>query len=245
MTPLRYSFEFLAQLNDEQRQRFERAATVRVVDKGQQVIGQGAGSTDVFFVVEGEFRVLIFSPSGREVAFRVVGPGGFFGELAALDLGRRSATVAAQTKGRLVQIGGGEFKLLLEGSPKASLWVARQLGLQIRALTERIFEFSALNVSNRIRSELLRRAYEAGVKENQARISRIPTHQALAELLITHREAVTREFGALEECGVIARAGREVMIRDVARLSEMLQRASGESVGVGPAQKRAKGRRRN
>lgn len=243
MTP-RYSFEFLSQLNDEQRQRFERAATVRVVEKGQLLIGQGARSTDVFFVLEGECRVLIFSPNGREVAFRMVGPGGMFGEIAALDLGRRTATVVATTKGRIVQIGGGEFKAMLEGSARASLWLARQLALQIRALTERIFEFSALNVSNRIRSELLRRAYEVGVSNNQARITRIPTHQALAELLITHREAVTREFGALEASGVIARKGKELVVCDVSRLAEMLQRASGESVGVELAQKQGKTRRR-
>ena len=51
----------------------------------QQIISHLDESTDVFAVIEGTVRVIIYSPDGKEVAFRDIPAGEYFGELAAID----------------------------------------------------------------------------------------------------------------------------------------------------------------
>jgi glutamate/tyrosine decarboxylase-like PLP-dependent enzyme len=80
---------------------FDGVGDERVVDAGETVIEQGEGSRDFFVVLEGHFEVLV---DGERV--RALGPGDFFGELAALDWGAgygypRLASVVATTRARL------------------------------------------------------------------------------------------------------------------------------------------------
>ena len=221
----RYTFEFAALFEHGE---FEKAAQEETVRKGKPVIDEGHTGTDVYFIIDGQFKVLSYSPNGKQVDFRILGPGDHFGELAALTPGPRSASVVAQTNGTLVRVGGKDFMHLLELSPQASLWLARRFASQIRTLTERIFELSAHNVSNRIRSELLRLA-RPHVRDNQARI-RPPRQHEFAARLATQREAVSREFGYLKKLGLISVVGNELIILDFAGLEQLLQRASSEEV---------------
>ncbi|KAF0128015.1 MAG: Crp/Fnr family transcriptional regulator [Methylocystaceae bacterium] len=52
-------------------------------------------STDVYFIVSGDVRVLIRTAAGKEMIFGDFGPGKFFGEMAAVDGAKRSANVTA------------------------------------------------------------------------------------------------------------------------------------------------------
>src|SRR3712207_9596471 len=58
-------------------------------------------STDVYFLLSGEVRIMIRTPSGKEVIFGEMRGGQFFGELSALDGVKRSANVTALTRGEV------------------------------------------------------------------------------------------------------------------------------------------------
>ena len=64
---------------------------------GQEIISHHDGSLDVYFLVEGTARIIIYSFSGKPVIFRDARPGEVFGEFAAIDQLPRSATVEATT----------------------------------------------------------------------------------------------------------------------------------------------------
>jgi CRP-like cAMP-binding protein len=238
--PPHYTFEFASLFEHGE---FERVAQEEQVRKGKPVIDQGHSGTDVYFITEGRFKVLSYSPNGRQVDYRILDPGDHFGELAALTPGPRTASVVAETHGTLVKVSAKDFRDLLEASPQASLWLARRFASQIRVLTERVFELSAHSVSNRIRAELLRLA-RPFVGDNQARIKPAPRQHEIANRLATQREAVSREFSHLRKLGLIARSTNELVILDVAGLERLLQRASGEEVGGTPSPKSPSGRRR-
>ena len=57
----------------------------RRVRSKQWVIDYQDDGMDVFFVVAGSVRVLIYAKSGREVILADLEAGGFFGELAPID----------------------------------------------------------------------------------------------------------------------------------------------------------------
>jgi CRP-like cAMP-binding protein len=195
-------------------------------DAGQQIISHMDDSTDVFLIVEGSVRVIIYSASGKEVAFRDIGVGEHFGELAAIDGLPRSATVAALTNCAVASMSAEIFWEILRNHPEASATLIRQLARSIRALTGRVFEFSALAVRNRIHAELLRLARDHMAGENAAMVRPAPTHAEIASRISTNREAVTRELNQLSREGLVERRSGTLVICDVTRLERLVQNAA-------------------
>jgi len=102
----------------------------------------------------------------------------------------------------------------------------------VRNLSDRVVEFSTLAVNNRIHAELLRLVHTQMTTRLEGlaavTIAELPTHQEIANRISTHREAVSRELARLEGQGLIARDGRGLRIRDVARLARMVEEVKGE-----------------
>ena len=100
-------------------------------------------SDDVFFVVEGEARVMLYSPAGKVVSFRDLGPGDTFGEIPAIDGGLRSASVEAGTDCLIASMPSAAFRDLLQSEPLVTQALLLQQVATIRRLTTRVHEFSA------------------------------------------------------------------------------------------------------
>lgn len=116
----------------------------------------------------------------------------------------------------------------LQSEPGLAQALLPRLVKTIRALTTRVYEFSTLAVNNRVQAELLRLA-SFGPKEGKvACIVPAPTHVEIASRISTHREVVTRERNRLSRIGIIERRGGTLLVKDVERLAEMVDDATGE-----------------
>lgn len=197
------------------------------VRAGQMPVAAGTPSDDVYLVQEGRLRVTLFSADGREVIMRDLGPGRFVGDLAAIDGGRRSTSVVALDDSRLLLVSAADFRRAVLATPERALWFAAHLAAQVRALTERVMELSTLNVRGRLHSQLLRLCMLAGAAGNRARLDPFPTHEELATMIGTHREAVTRELSALATAGIVAPGRRKLDVLDVERLAGLVRQATG------------------
>lgn len=187
------------------------------------ILAQDDSTRDVFFIVGGRVRVSAFSASGREVSYCDLSAGQMFGELSAIDGQTRSATVIALEDTLLIQLSASAFCAVLERYPRMANAMFRRLVGLVRALSNRVFEFSTLDVRQRIHAELLRVARDQGVrKDGRVIIARSPTHAELASRVSTHREAITREMSALTRAKVIERAGHALIIRDIDRITSLL-----------------------
>jgi CRP-like cAMP-binding protein len=206
----------------EPRLRKVRAA------KGRTVMGAGARSDEVFLVLEGEAGVAMHSAEGREVSVRRLGPGDVFGDLGAVDGLPRSASVVALSDLRLIAMSRNDFLACVASSPDASMWFARRLVREVRRLTDKVFELSALNVRARLLCELLRLARAAPGDEGGGVVIRpAPTQSELASRIATHREAVTREMRNLNDRGVIVHHRRSLEFPDLRLLEQEVARAVG------------------
>jgi CRP-like cAMP-binding protein len=190
---------------------------------GEQIISHLDRSTDVFLVLQGEVRVVIYSLAGREVMFRDVKVGHYFGDLAAIDGLPRSASIFALSDSVIASMSADIFWEILRDYPETMARLIKDLAGLIRALTERVFEFSALAVNNRIHAELLRLACDHMTAENIATIQPAPTHAEIASRISTHREAVTRELSRLSSTGIVARRSGALVVEDVERLNRLMQ----------------------
>jgi CRP/FNR family transcriptional regulator, cyclic AMP receptor protein len=223
---------FLGQLEPSLRREIEpRIRTVRVL-KGRAVVEHGSASSDVYLVMEGELKVMLYSPKGDEISITTIGSGDLFGELTAIDGTSRAATVVAVSTSLLRIMSRSDFRRCLEASPKASLWIAKRLSRQLRALNNRLFELATLNVRNRLHFELLRLALLAGVQDCRTTIAPSPTHSEIAARLGTHREAITREMRDLAKSGILRQDGRRLEILDLNALSSIVQQLSGQVAGI-------------
>ncbi len=211
-------------LDDDVVQRLSAQCRWQRLRANSLVVEQSDDTTDLFLIAEGRVRAKKFSLAGKEVSFIDLSSGDVFGEFSAIDGQPRSATVVTLTDCVVGRLSADAFMRLLSEHPEVSLKVIEMLVAKVRELSERVFEFSALAVRNRIHAELLRLAHTAkpGAEENSAVIDEVPTHYEIATRISTHREAVTRELNTLEANGVIRAERGRIVVRDMKALRSMV-----------------------
>ncbi|WP_198343730.1 Crp/Fnr family transcriptional regulator [Pseudorhodoplanes sinuspersici] len=199
--------------------------TWRKYSRNEWVVEYHEATTDVFFVLSGVVRLKIPAASGREVLFKDLDAGGFIGEIAAID-GEPSATgILAYTDVVIARMPRGVFRTVLDHHPDVRDQVLLRAAKIIHALTDRVRDFSMLDVRHRIYAELLRLAQPKAGAENRASISPPPTQAAIAARVSTRREAVAREMKALERAGLIERTRGALLLNDTVQLRRMIKRA--------------------
>lgn len=228
---LSQSFEKIAlfrYLAPELLARLRALCTWKYYEPGELILDYLSPSNDVFFIVEGEARVRIYSIQGKAVAFSDVTAGEIFGEIAAIDGAPRSASIEARTRCCIASMSGPAFLATLKAEPTAATELLRHFAIKIWELTNRVYEFSSLDVANRTRAELLRLALAGQRQGRSAKIAPAPTHAEIASRVSTHREAVTREINRLSKLGILERQGGALIVKDIERLEDMVHEASGE-----------------
>ena len=101
------SLPLFGSLSDSELAEVAAWFEVREVGVGVRLVGEGATGYSFFVICDGEVAV---SVQGDEIAR--LGAGEFFGELALLGTGRRTATVATTKPSRMLVLFGSEFTRL-------------------------------------------------------------------------------------------------------------------------------------
>jgi CRP-like cAMP-binding protein len=207
-------------------QALARQCQFRLYRANETVLRCCDDSRDVFFVISGRVCALYHSSQGRDITFGDLQAGETFGELAAIDGQPRSADIVALSDSVLAIMPVSVFKEAIDTCPAFGASILRRLAARIRAITERVTEFSTLSVRSRVHAELLRLSRTGRPYRNSVIISPCPTHADLASRISTQREAVTRELNHLARSGFVQRQGANLVIRDLGGLIKMLSDAS-------------------
>ena len=207
----------LQSLSDAELGALEQRCRWRRVRAGQQILDRSNDARDVFFVVEGSVRAVDFSPSGREVVYAVIGAGGHFGELSAIDGLGRSASVIAIEDCLLAALTPTQFESLILSQREVAMELLRGLVRIIRTTDERLTEVSTLGTMARVCRELLRLA-RADERTGDWLIAPLPTQKELAGRAGTTRETVARTLSQLARENIVQRTGRALRILDRAAL---------------------------
>jgi CRP/FNR family cyclic AMP-dependent transcriptional regulator len=221
--------ELLSGMSPEALRNLEKRCRWRRYREGEQVLDRHSDDRDVYFVVKGRVEIVAFSMTGREIAFAHVNPGGYFGELSAIDGEARSANVVASNDCLLASMAPSVFKGLVEEHPPIAMHVLRRLARIIRTADERIMDLSTLGAVQRVYLELLRLAEPvaavvsiAGKPAPPSWIIRdMPTHKDIASRVSTTRETVARAVSHLTNAKIIEKKGRLLHIRDRSLLEHL------------------------
>jgi CRP-like cAMP-binding protein len=108
-----------------------RASKEVLHKEGTVIAREGERGIGLFLILDGQCKVTI----GGKTKARL-GPGDFFGEVALLDGGPRTATVTATSEVRLVGITGWVFRGLLMEHPAIALKTLEQVAGRLRSVTK-------------------------------------------------------------------------------------------------------------
>jgi CRP/FNR family transcriptional regulator, cyclic AMP receptor protein len=192
---------------------FETRANWRRFDPEEVVVDFDEPSTDVYFLLSGEVRVLMRTASGKEVILHEMKPGDVFGELAALDGVPRSANVTALTRGEACVMPASVFKEMLFSHQSVSERLFCLMASRIRELNARFMEQTVLDLRHRLYSELLRLSSPRGERIGERVITPPPFHHIMAARIGCRREQVTREFTMMSQEGLIERTRGALILR--------------------------------
>jgi CRP-like cAMP-binding protein/Fe-S-cluster-containing hydrogenase component 2/thioredoxin reductase len=108
---------FQSGLEEEDLAPIIRTAQARTVPAGETIISEGADDRAVYVIRRGSC-VVEKDIGGRPVFLRYLPAGSYFGEMAAIDGSRRTATVKAAIRTEIVQLDGNAFAALFAAKPE-------------------------------------------------------------------------------------------------------------------------------
>lgn len=195
----------------------------RQYPKGAEVVSHRSGGDDVYIIASGRVRATIFTYGGKEISYQELGPGETFGELSAIDRQPRTATIITLQAARIGTITRKDYWDIVTRYPEVARAALQRLARLVRFLVDRVYQYGALDVKGRVRMELLRLARANAAGEDRATITDFPTHHEIANRIISHREAVSRELSDLRRQGLIRQDKRELTVTSVAKLASLLE----------------------
>src|SRR3954470_13062020 len=104
----------------------------RTVSAGDAIVTEDKPAAGFFVIDEGNARVSI-----REREVGALGPGDYFGEIALLDEGARTATITAESDMRLYALTFWEFRPLVEQDARVAWKLLQALERQRREIEAR------------------------------------------------------------------------------------------------------------
>jgi CRP/FNR family transcriptional regulator, cyclic AMP receptor protein len=207
-----------AELSPDELAPVASVAIPRSFPRGVRVFHEGDDSDACYVVRSGDLRVTREHSDGRAIALATLGPGDFFGELAMLDGGSRSASVETLSDAELVALPAGDMRRVIaaHGDIAAKLIVA--LTRRLRETNERVARQSFQTVPSRVAGVLAQLIAEEAIPEDRDGITVRMTQADLAQLAGTSRESVSRFLATLERAGVVAVGRGRVTIVEPRRL---------------------------
>jgi CRP/FNR family transcriptional regulator, cyclic AMP receptor protein len=127
-----------ANLSKSEMQGLSSSMKERQFDEGDTIAAEGATGVGFFIIDEGEAAV---SVRGNEV--RTLKHGDYFGEVALIDDGARTATITAKTPLKCYGITSWEFRPLVEDNAKLAWTMLQTIARRLRDAEQRSSEPAA------------------------------------------------------------------------------------------------------
>jgi CRP/FNR family transcriptional regulator, cyclic AMP receptor protein len=109
-------------------ERLARSFKERTFGAGNTIASEGKGGAGFFVIEDGEATVTVHGADRGKL-----GPGDYFGEIALIDDGSRSATVTADTELRCYGLTAWEFRPLVEANASIAWKLLETMAKRLRA----------------------------------------------------------------------------------------------------------------
>ena len=121
-------------LNNRQKKQLSRRFITRSFKAGESIVTQGKGGAGLFTIVTGRAEAVVESLDGDKTVVNVFGPMDFFGEIALLDDGPRTASVIATEDTDCLVLSREDFIAILKNDADMGVVIAEELAKRFRRL---------------------------------------------------------------------------------------------------------------
>ena len=179
------------------------------------IAGQDEPGDALYILVSGRARTVLFGENGREITLASLSRGDYFGETALLDDKPHPAHVVAEGEVALLSLGRQAFREHLGAHPQTALHMLRELAGKLRQANGMVESLALMDVPARLTRTLVALAEQEGEPFGDGMLIRKrPTQQALANMVGTCRETVSRTLSALARQGMVVTRGRSLVLRE-------------------------------
>lgn len=120
-------------LTDRQLKTVSGSFVTRTYADGDEMVKQGEGGMGIFILTSGQAEAMREREDGESVSVNTFGPNDFFGELALLSEGTRTASVYARSVVECLVLPRWDFIPLLKQDAEMAVSVAQELANRFRS----------------------------------------------------------------------------------------------------------------
>lgn len=188
-------------------------AVRRTFEPGEMVILEGEPCRYVYFVAEGQVRVVRTASDGREQVLAQMGPGGALNTVPPfLPKKVNHATVQALTPAVLYAIPVADFLHLVDRCPELARVLLEDFARRLDRLSRLVEDLSLRTVRERLARFLLEHGEEK--RGGEGAVVRRWTQEEIAAQIGTVREVVGRTLRAFANAGLLKIEGHRIILLD-------------------------------
>ena len=146
--------EFFTLLGDEDRRALSEVVDLVRLGGGETLFRSGDPGESLYLVRAGEVEISINDNVGQKITLDTCGPGDFFGEIALLDAGPRTATATALVETELIELDRDDLLLLFRSKPDAALHMLAAMGRMTRKADQLLRTRVSRNVNEEVEVRL-------------------------------------------------------------------------------------------
>jgi len=147
-------------LDSDEREKLASRFVLRHHPKNTVVINEGDDSRSFYVIIEGEVKVYLTDENGKEIVLNKQTAGEYFGEVALLDEGLRSASVITTQQSQFAVLNQQAFSECISDNPQISLKIMQGLTQRLRALSDNVRSLALMDVYGRVARLLLDEAID-------------------------------------------------------------------------------------
>src|SRR5919112_838929 len=142
--------EFFELLGGEDRRALAEVVDLVRVGEGETLFRAGEPGESLYLVRSGEVELSIQDNVGQKITLDTARIGDFFGEIALLDSGPRTATAVALSDAELIELDRGDLLLLFGKKPDAALHMLAAMGRMTRKADALLRQRVSRNVNEEV-----------------------------------------------------------------------------------------------
>lgn len=197
------------------------------------IFGEGAPASALYLLCHGAVKLFHADRFGRDHILGVAAPGALLGELALDDSETMSVSAEAMTESQVLHLPRERLEGFMRRHPEAALRIVAALSRELAAARRKVHELALKGAEARLAALLLQLARAAGgLLTPGTRLQLGFGRREIAAMIGVSTETAIRLLAKLRRAGVIAVAGRSLVISDPQRL---LRLAGEDEAGAAPA----------
>jgi CRP-like cAMP-binding protein len=210
-------------LSSDERNVLVSRAHLRRFDAGDTIFLMDSAGDSMMAILEGNVRISVPSPEGKEIVLAILHHGEVFGEIALLDGGERTADATAMTDCDILIVDHRDFIPFLERRGDLCVKLLRILCRRLRQTDEQVEAALFERLEGRVAKALIRLAAEnrnGGKPDAPVRLR--VSQQELAGMVGASRESVNKQLHVWARGGFLQLGKRLIVIRDPSVLEELV-----------------------